>query len=63
MILLTILLVTVIAAAVALLISVFIGGIGFALTFGDVLVFALVVWLIVKHFRKKKKENKENEVQ
>lgn len=63
MILLTILLVTVIAAAVALLISVIIGGIGFAVTFGDVLVFALVVWLIVKHFRKKKRGNKEDEVQ
>lgn len=63
MILFTIVLFTLIVAAVVALVTTVIGGIGFAIAFGDVIVFALVVWLIVKHFRKKKEENKEDEVQ
>lgn len=54
MILFTILLSTVIAIAVITLISAIIAGLGFAAVFGDVIVFGLIVWLIIKIFRKKK---------
>lgn len=53
-ILFTILLSTVIAIAVITLISAIIAGLGFAAVFGDVIVFGLIVWLIIKIFRKKK---------
>lgn len=54
MILFTILLVTFIVFAIAALISAIIGGISLAVAFGDIIVFGLIVWLIVKIFRKKK---------
>lgn len=55
MILFTILLAMVIVTFAAALISTIIGGISFAIVFGDALVFALIVWLIIKIFRRKKK--------
>lgn len=55
MILSTILLFTLIAIIVVALVSAIIGGISFAVVFGDVIVFAFVLWLIIKIFRRKKK--------
>jgi hypothetical protein len=43
-------LVLVIISAIALLL----GGAGFILVFGDVIAFALIVWAIVRLFRRKK---------
>lgn len=54
MILFTILLAMIIIFAIAALISAIIGGISLAVAFGDIIVFGLIVWLIVKVFRKKK---------
>lgn len=52
MILTIIVLFMVLAALVVALVSAIIGGVGFIAVFGDVLVFALVVYLIVKAFKK-----------
>ena len=52
MILTIIVLFTVLAAVAAALVSAIVGGLGFIVVFGDVLVFALVVYLIVKAFKK-----------
>ena len=52
MILTIIVLFTVLAALAAALVSAIVGGLGFIVVFGDVLVFALVVYLIVKAFKK-----------
>lgn len=54
MILFTILLGTLIVFAIAALISAIIGGISLAVAFGDIIVFGLIVWLVIKIFRKKK---------
>lgn len=54
MILFTILLAAVIIIAVGTLISAIAAGLGFLAVFGDLIVFGLIVWLIVKIFRKKK---------
>jgi uncharacterized membrane protein len=56
MILFTILLVTLLAVLAIALVCTIVGGIGFAAVFGDVIVFACIVWLIVKIFRRKKKK-------
>lgn len=52
MILTIIALFIILAALAVALISAIIGGVGFTAVFGDVLVFALVVYLIVKAFKK-----------
>jgi hypothetical protein len=52
MILTIIALFIILAALAVALVSAIIGGVGFIAVFGDVLVFALVVYLIVKAFKK-----------
>lgn len=52
MILIIIALFIILAALAVALVSAIIGGVGFIAVFGDVLVFALVVYLIVKAFKK-----------
>lgn len=55
MILFTILLSLIIAIAVIALITAIIAGGSFIVVFGDLIVFGLIVWLIIKIFRQKKK--------
>lgn len=55
MILFTILLATIIAAAVVGLICTVVGGVSFIVAFGDVFVFGLIIYLIVKIINRKKK--------
>ena len=55
MILFTILLSVVIAIAVIALIAAIIAGGSLLAVFGDVIVFSLIVWLIIKIFKKKEK--------
>ena len=52
MILIIIALFIILTALAVALVSAIIGGVGFIAVFGDVLVFALVVYLIVKAFKK-----------
>lgn len=52
MVLIIIALFIILAALAVALVSAIIGGVGFIAVFGDVLVFALVVYLIVKAFKK-----------
>lgn len=52
MILTIIVLFIILAALAVALVSAIFGGVGFIAVFGDVLVFALVVYLIVKAFKK-----------
>ena len=52
MILIIIALFIILAALAVALVSAIIGGVGFIAVFGDVLVFALVIYLIVKAFKK-----------
>lgn len=54
MILFTILLITLIVAAVIALTAAIIAGGSFIAVFGDVIVFVLLIWLIVKIFRREK---------
>lgn len=54
MILFTILLALVIIAAVATIFCTVAAGLSFITVFSDLIVFGLIVWLIVKIFRKKK---------
>lgn len=56
MILFTILLVTLLAIMAVALVCTIVGGISFAVAFGDVIVFAFIVWMIFKIFRRKKKK-------
>ena len=51
-----ILLSLVVSLAVAALVSAIVAGIGFAAVFGDLIVFGLIIWLIIKIFRKKKEK-------
>ena len=55
MITLTILLTVIIAIAIAVLIGAIISGVGIIAVFGDVIVFGLIIWLIIKFFRRRKK--------
>lgn len=55
MILFTILLATIIAAAVVGLICAIIGGVSFIAAFGDIIVFGLIIYMIVKIINQKKK--------
>jgi O-antigen/teichoic acid export membrane protein len=61
MILFTILLITVLTILAVALVCTIVGGISFAVVFGDVIVFAFIVWLIYKitHRKKKKQSNKK----
>ena len=54
MIFFTILLSVLIAIAVVAAILAIVGAGSFVLAFGDIIVFALIVWLIVKAFKSKK---------
>lgn len=54
MILFTILLTAIIAIAVIGLVCAIVSGAGFIAVFGDIFVFGLIVWLIVKIFKRKK---------
>lgn len=54
MILFTILLAIIIAAAVIGLVVAIVSGTSFIVAFGDVFVFGLIVWLIIKIFKRKK---------
>ena len=56
MILFTILLITVLTILAVALVCTIIGGISFAAVFGDVVVFAFIVWLIYKITHRKKKK-------
>ena len=56
MIIMTILLFTLIACAIVATISIIIGAGTFMIAFGDIFVFLLIVWLIVKIFKKKSKK-------
>lgn len=55
MILFTIMLTVVIAIAVLGLIAAISAGVGLIAVFGDLIMFGLIVWLIIKIFRRKKK--------
>ena len=57
MILLTILLALVIVIGLVSLVSAIVAGAGFVIAFGDVAVFCLIAWLIIKLIRRKKKES------
>ena len=54
MILFTILLAIIIAAAVIGLVVAIVSGANFIVAFGDVFAFSLIVWLIIKIFKQKK---------
>ena len=51
-----ILLSLVVSLAVAALVSAIVAGIGFTAVFGGLIVFGLIIWLIIKIFRKKKEK-------
>ena len=51
-----ILLSLIVALAVAVLVSTIVAGISFTAVFGDLIVFGLIIWLIIKIFRKKKEK-------
>lgn len=55
MIIFTILLIALIAAAVVALVSAIIAGSSFIMVFGDAIVFVLLVWAIIKIIKKIKK--------
>lgn len=55
MILFTILLVLTVVFAVITLVSAIIAGAGFFAAFGDIIVFGLIIWLIIKIINRKKK--------
>ena len=46
----------VVSLAVAALVSAIVAGISFTAVFGDLIVFGLIIWLIIKIFRKKKEK-------
>ena len=49
--------------AIVTVASAIIGGLGFAVIFGDVIVFGLVIYWIVKKILKKEAKDKESEAQ
>lgn len=55
MIIFTVLLIAAIALAIIGLVFTIVGGASLIVTFGDVIVFGLIIWLIIKIFRRKKK--------
>ena len=63
MILTIIFLIALIVTAIITVVSAIIGGFGFAVIFGDVIVFGLVIYWIVKKILKKEAKDKESEAQ
>lgn len=63
MILTIIFLIALIVTAIVTVVSAIIGGFGFAVIFGDVIVFGLVIYWIVKKILKKEAKDKESEAQ
>lgn len=63
MILTIIFLIALIVTAIVTAVSAIIGGFGFAVIFGDVIVFGLVIYWIVKKILKKEAKDKESEAQ
>ena len=63
MILTIIFLIALIVTAIVTVASAIIGGFGFAVIFGDVIVFGLVIYWIVKKILKKEAKDKESEAQ
>lgn len=44
----------ILVAAIIAIVAIISGGIGFLLTFGDIIVAVLIIWLVVKAFIKKR---------
>lgn len=63
MILTIIFLIALIVTAIVTVVSAIIGGFGFAVIFGDVIVFGLVIYWIVKKILKKEAKAKEDGTQ
>ena len=63
MILTIIFLIALIVTAIVTVVSAIIGGLGFAVIFGDVIVFGLIIYWIVKKILKKEAKAKEDEAQ
>ena len=61
MILTIIFLIALIVTAIVTVVSAIIGGFGFAVIFGDVIVFGLIIYWIVKKILKKEAKAKEDE--
>ena len=59
MILTVIFLIALIVTAIVTVVSAIIGGLGFAVIFGDVIVFGLIIYWIVKKTLKKEAETKK----
>ena len=54
MILFTLLMIALVVFAVITIITILIGGVGFIVVFGDLIICILLIVLIIKHFLKKK---------
>ena len=54
MITFTLLLIAFIVIAIISIISIIVGGAGFIALFGDVIICGLIIWLLVKLFRRRK---------
>lgn len=54
MITFTILLIALVILAIVSVITLLAGGVGFLITFGDVIICGFLIYLIIKHFIKKK---------
>ena len=54
MVILTILLALLLAVAIIVSVVLLAGGIGVIAAFGDIIIFALIIWLLVKLFKRKK---------
>lgn len=54
MIIFTILAIALLAALVVAAIALLLGGTGFIIVFGDLLVFGLIVWLLIRVFKRRK---------
>ena len=63
MILTIIFLIAFVVMAIVTVVSAIIGGLGFAVIFGDVIVFGLIIYWIVKKTLKKEAETKKSEAQ
>ena len=63
MILTIIFLIALIVTAIVTVVSAIIGGFGFVVIFGDVSVFGLIIYWIVKKILKKEAKTKEDETQ
>ena len=63
MILTIIFLIALIVTAIVTVVSAIIGGLGFVVIFGDIIVFGLIIYWIVKKILKKEAKDKESEAQ